>query len=162
MSRWLPFPLLALGLLLVWVLLTGSASPGSLLLGAALALGAARFGAALGLTPLRPRRPLAALALAGIVLVEIVRSNLAVARIVLSRGDAQRHSGFVRIPLTTRDPYALTMLACIVTATPGTLWVEYDSADNAMLLHVLDLKDEGEWMRIVRDRYERRLMEILG
>jgi multicomponent K+:H+ antiporter subunit E len=66
----------------------------------------------------------------------------------------------VRIPLDLRAPYGLAALACIITATPGTLWVEYDSADNTMLLHVLDLIDEEEWVRIIKDRYETRLMEI--
>jgi multicomponent K+:H+ antiporter subunit E len=59
-----------------------------------------------------------------------------------------------------RDPYGLAALACIITATPGTVWVEYDSAQGTMLLHVLDLVDEEEWVRIIKDRYERRLMEI--
>jgi multicomponent K+:H+ antiporter subunit E len=54
----------------------------------------------------------------------------------------------------------LAALACIITATPGTLWVEYDSADNTMLLHVLDLIDDEEWVRIIKGRYEKRLMEI--
>ena len=59
-----------------------------------------------------------------------------------------------------RDPYGLAALACIITATPGTLWVKYNSADNTMLLHVLDLIDEEEWVRIIKGRYEKRLMEI--
>ena len=71
-----------------------------------------------------------------------------------------KSSGFVRVPLDMRDPYGLAALACIVTATPGTVWVEYDSAEGAMLLHVLDLVDKEEWVRIIKDRYERRLMEI--
>lgn len=29
-----------------------------------------------------------------------------------------------------------------------------------MLLHVLDLIDEDEWRRIIKERYEKRLMEI--
>jgi multicomponent K+:H+ antiporter subunit E len=29
-----------------------------------------------------------------------------------------------------------------------------------MLLHVLDLIDEDAWVRIVKDRWERRLMDI--
>jgi multicomponent K+:H+ antiporter subunit E len=59
-----------------------------------------------------------------------------------------------------RDPYGLAALACIITATPGTVWVEYDSARGTMLLHVLDLLDEEAWIRIIKDRYERRLMEM--
>ena len=101
-----------------------------------------------------------ALELAWTVLVEVVRSNNAVARVILAPGRRELKSGFVHVPLDMRDPYGLTALACIVTATPGTVWVEYDSAKGTMLLHVLDLIDEEEWVRIIKDRYERRLMEI--
>ena len=52
------------------------------------------------------------------------------------------------------------MLACIVTATPGTSWAHYEAAANVLTLHVLDLVDEGTWVRQFKDRYERRLLEI--
>ena len=54
----------------------------------------------------------------------------------------------------------LAALACIVTATPGTVWVEYDSMRGTMLLHVLDLVDEKAWVRTIKNKWERRLMEI--
>ena len=160
MRRWLPFPLLTAALLALWLLLTGSMAPGTVVLGGVLALGAGRALTALDPPKSRFRRPRAALRLALVVLAEIVRSNNAVARIILRPVARHRRSGFVRIPLDMRAPYGLAALACIITATPGTLWVEYDSADNTMLLHVLDLIDEEEWVRIIKDRYEARLMEI--
>ena len=160
MRRWLPFPLLTAALLALWLLLTGSMAPGTVVLGGVLALGAGRVLTVLDPPKSRFRRPRAVFRLALVVLVEIVRSNWAVARIILLPDVRQRRSGFVRIPLDMRTPYGLAALACIITATPGTLWVEYDSADNTMLLHVLDLIDEEEWVRIIKDRYETRLMEI--
>jgi multicomponent K+:H+ antiporter subunit E len=160
MTRWLPFPLLSASLLAMWLLLAGSASPGALLLGSLAAVLGGRALLALDPERARLRRPRVALELARIVLVEVVRSNNAVARIILGPRSPDRTSGFVRVPLDMRDPYGLAVLACIITATPGTVWVEYDSAEGTMLLHVLDLVDEEEWVRIVKDRYERRLMEI--
>ncbi len=157
----LPHPLIVLSLLLAWLLLSESASPGAVLLGGVLAIAGAWAFASL--TPPRARlRRLAALpGLLRDVLVEVVRSNNAVARIILKpAGGATRRSGFVCIPLDMRDPYGLAALACILTATPGTVWVDYDSADGTMLLHVLDLVDEAEWVRIVKEKWERRLMEI--
>ena len=160
MTRWMPFPLLTASLLVMWLLLAGGASPGALLLGLLVALLGARALLALDPERARLRRPRVALELARIVLVEVVRSNNAVARIILTPGTRDRTSGFVRVPLDMRDPYGLTVLACIITATPGTVWVEYDSAESTMLMHVLDLIDPEEWVRIIKDRYERRLMEI--
>lgn len=165
MTRWLPYPVLSLGLLLIWLLLTGSTAPGAVLLGLLLALGGGRLAAALRAPRLRLARPFALLALLALlrdVLREVLRSNLAVAWIILSRQQGRRrHSGFVRIPLNTRDPYVLAALAVILTVAPGTLWVEYDSTDGSMLLHVLDLKDEDAWRRVIAG-YESRLMAIVG
>jgi multicomponent K+:H+ antiporter subunit E len=153
--------LLSFLLLTMWVLLNQTLAPGQIVLGAALALLLGWLS-----TTLRPLRPRvkglrAAIGLVFLVLADIVRSNLAVARIVLGLvRDREIRSGFVEIPLDMRDPHGLAMLAAIVTATPGTVWVDL-SADGSMLtLHVLDLKDEAGWIRWIKERYERRLMGI--
>lgn len=160
MRRLVPFPMLWATLLVMWLLLNESLTPGAVLLGGILSVAGARAMVSLDPPPARFRRPRAALGLALAVFVEIVRSNNAVARIILTPRARDRRSGFVRIPLEMRNSYGLTTLACIITATPGTLWVEYDSGSNVMLLHVLDLIDEEEWVRIIKQRYERPLMEI--
>lgn len=161
MTRRLSYPLVTLALLALWLLLAGSLSPGSLLAGAVLAL--AGTGAYAALAPPRARlRRLSVLpGLLRDVVVEILRSNDAVARIILQpRGPRARRSGFVLVPLDMRSPHGLAALACILTATPGTVWVDYDSARSTMLLHVLDLVDEEAWIRIIKDKWEHRLMEI--
>jgi multicomponent K+:H+ antiporter subunit E len=162
MTRLLPYPLLAAFLLAMWLLLARSISLGAILLGSIAALGACWALVALRPPRARLRRLRVMLELASVVLAEVVRSNNAVARIVLRvrERDVPRHSGFVLIPLDLRDPYGLAVLGCIVTATPGTVWVEYDSARSTMLLHVLDLIDGEDWVRIIKDRYESRLREI--
>jgi multicomponent K+:H+ antiporter subunit E len=95
-----------------------------------------------------------------LVLADIVRSNIAVARIILGLVGRERTSGFVNISLELRDPYGLAALACIITATPGTLWVSFDPAKGILTIHVLDLIDESEWMRTIKGRYERLLLDI--
>ena len=160
MSHWLTFPLLTASLLVMWLLLVGSVGPGALLLGLLLAFLGTRLLLTLGPPRTRLRRPRVALVLAWVVLTDVVRSNNAVARIILRPGTRNRRSGFVRVPLDMRNPYGLAVLACIVTATPGTIWVEYDSAQGTLLLHILDLIGEEEWVRIIKNRYEGRLMEI--
>jgi multicomponent K+:H+ antiporter subunit E len=104
----------------------------------------------------------AAAQLLWLVLADIVRSNLAVARIVLRRGTRGRTSGFLSMPLELRHPGALAALACIVTATPGTSWARYDAARHVLTIHVLDLIDEQAWLDTFKQHYERRLLEIFG
>ena len=108
----------------------------------------------------RPRRLAAIFRLAALVFTDIVRSNIAVARIILGLERRQWSSGFVEIPLELRDPYGLAALACIITSTPGTLWVDFNEASGTLTIHVLDLVDKSEWVRTIKGRYERLLLEI--
>jgi multicomponent K+:H+ antiporter subunit E len=96
-----------------------------------------------------------------LVLTDIVRSNIAVARIVLGLvRNREIRSGFVKIPLALTDPHGLAVLAGILTATPGTVWVDLDVPTGVLTVHVLDLKDESEWIDWIRNRYEHLLMRI--
>lgn len=155
-----PHPVLALGLFVSSLLLSGSFDAPSLALAAVLALAAPQVMRALDPQPIRLRSPKAMLVLAGLVAVDVVRSNWAVATIILGGAKRERRSGFIHVPLDLKDRYALAVLAVILTATPGTLWVEYDGASGRLLLHVLDLVDESDWIHLIKNRYERRLKEI--
>jgi multicomponent K+:H+ antiporter subunit E len=159
MRRWVPYPLLAAGLFVMWLLLTQSFSPGQVVLGGIVAILATHAMAAL-----RPERSTirsvpAIFKLAGIVAADIVRSNLAVASIILFPRQ-ERVSGFVRLPVDLRNRHGLTLLALIITATPGTCWVDFDRARGILLVHVLDLVDEEAWIRLIKRRYEALLLEI--
>jgi multicomponent K+:H+ antiporter subunit E len=153
-------PVLTAALLLTWLLLNDTLSLGDVLLGLLLATVLASSSGAL--RPLQPRirRGHLALVLFGLVLRDIVRSNINVARIVLGLRSRKLHSGFVKIPLDLHDPHGLAVLAAIVTATPGTVWVAHDAAKSVLTLHVLDLRSETEWIDWVKNRYERLLKEI--
>ena len=160
MTRLLPFPLVSAGLLAFWLLLNQTLSPGHFLLGSVVALIGGWGLAALQPPKARPRRPDRILLLAALVFVDIVMSNIAVDRIILGTKRNERAAGFVEIPLELRDPYGLAALACIITSTPGTLWVDFNEASGILTIHVLDLVNESEWVGIIKDRYERPLMEI--
>lgn len=157
--RWLPYPLLSTLLLLIWLLFNQSVAPGTIAVGVVFAMVLAKV---FGL--LRPPRarvrnyPLLARLFVRVVF-DVVRSNLAVARLILSR-HSRANSGFVAIPMSLTDHYGLAVLACIITATPGTIWVSHDSSTSILLIHVLDLVDEQSWIESIKSRYEHPLLEI--
>lgn len=160
MRKFLPYPILSFLMLMTWLLLNQSVSPGHILLGTAFAI----FGGWM-LLPLQPPRgkippPGAVIRLAFVVLADVVRSNLTVARIILGPRHRRLTSGLINIPLDLRNRYGLAILACIITATPGTLWVNFNPGSGILLIHVLDLIDEKTWIKTVKGRYERLLMEI--
>ena len=152
-------PLSAL-LFVVWLLLNQSVSPGTLLMGAVLAVLVP-----LGTKSLRPgsvtmRKPLLAFKLWAIVMRDFVRSNIRVATLILTRRPRDIPSGFVQIPLDMRDPHALALLAMILCLTPGTAWAEVSRDRSMLLLHVFEIVDADAMVAMIKQRYERPLMEI--
>ena len=152
---------LTAALVAMWLLLNQTLAFGQIMLGALLAI---LLGwAARRLRPLQPRlrRLYLVPLLLTRVLRDIVRSNVAVARIVLGLvRNREVRSGFVDIPLDMRDPHGLAVLATIVTSTPGTVWVDLSPDNSRLRLHVLDLRDEQDWIDWIKGRYEPLLMGI--
>lgn len=160
MKRWAPYPATSVFILGVWLLLNQSLAPGHIVLGSV--LGVALSGLLRRLDPpvLRIRKPHLLVQLAARVAWDIVRSNIAVMSIILSGRYRQIPSGFVRVPLLLTNGYGLAILGCIITSTPGTIWVSYDSKERVLLIHVFDLIDEAGWIRTIVERYEHPLREI--
>lgn len=159
MARMVPYPILSVFLLGMWLLLNQSLAPGHILLGCIIGLAGGLATASLQLPGGSVRRPFVLVRLAFVVLSDIIRSNIAVTRIILNPR-RKATSGFVEIQLEMRNHYGLVILACIITSTPGTVWVHYDNAKGRLLIHVLDLIDPETWVEIIKTRYERPLMEV--
>jgi multicomponent K+:H+ antiporter subunit E len=155
----LPYPLLAAGLALMWLLLAGF-TPGQLVLAVIVSVASSHALAALGEVSPRIRRWLAIPELFGIVLYDIVRSNVAVASILLSGRRRPRTSGFIVVPIRLRHPSALAILSIVLTSTPGTAWLDYSSTRGELLIHVFDLVDDAQWIDLIANRYEKLLLEI--
>jgi multicomponent K+:H+ antiporter subunit E len=155
-------PLLLIALLTgMWLLLNTTLGFGHALLGLAVSLLMVFGFRAVRPSKARLRRPQMALLLLWRVFVDIVKSNIAVARIVLDlHGKREVRSGFLDIPLDLRDAHGLAALSTIVTSTPGTIWVDLSPDGATLTLHVLDLHDERAWIDTIKRRYERLLMEI--
>lgn len=160
MRRLVPHPLLTVGLVVIWLMLTRF-SLGHLMLGTVIALIAGWAMGALQPTRVRISRWDLVVRLAVVVAWDILKSNAAVGWSILTNGHGgKRQSGFVCVPLTLRSPAGLGMLSIIITATPGTAWLEHDQDSGLLLLHVFDLREGSDWHTFIRNRYEAPLLEI--
>ncbi|MCK0538058.1 Na+/H+ antiporter subunit E [Alcanivorax quisquiliarum] len=161
MKRWLPFPIISALLLIMWLLLNETLALGHWLLGGLLAWGVPY--ATRRMQPLRAkkvRRPLMAARLVGVVLVDICKSCYQVSKVILGGAHRRRNSGFMMVPLDIKAPHGLAVLACIITSTPGTAWVELSADRRWLMIHVLDIHDEQWWIDTIKGRYETPLKAI--
>ena len=163
-----PHPVLSALLAVVWLLLQQSIALPQLIAAAAFAFFVPRLVRGF-LLPLQPRRPWRvglraaglALRLVAVVLLDIVVSNLTVARIVLWPR-SQPQPAWVRVPLELDDEIAITLLAAIITTTPGTVSCLVDETRREILVHALDCAAPAALVAQIKARYERPLKEIFG
>ena len=160
MKRPLPVPLAFVLLVVLWLVLNETLSLGAAVVGVLVALVAVDRTRALDVPRVRLHALRSVVVLFGVVLADILHSNVAVARIVLRPGPRRHVPAFVDIPLELRDRAGLAVLGCIITATPGTAWAGYDDVAGVLTLHVLDLDDADAMRGTIKGRYERRLQEI--
>ena len=145
-------------LAIVWVAITGSASFINLVFGfvlAAIALAIVRssYGGVLYLG--RIRRILVLLL---VFVCELAKSVWAVAVAVMSpRMDVK--PGIFAFPLTVDRDFEITLLANLITLTPGTLSVDVSDDRKTLYVHALDCSDPETIRRDIADGFERRIME---
>jgi multicomponent K+:H+ antiporter subunit E len=157
----LPHPALSMVLLLLWLALGNGTSAAWILLGVLLAialpLACRRFCQHMP----RMRRAYTAFELLLIVLGDIVRANLQVARLILGPV-ANMQPAFIEVPLDVHDPFVATLLGSIVTLTPGTVAIDVDEQSWVLQVHALNVADGDALIRSIKTRYEARLKEIFA
>ncbi|HET7301157.1 MAG TPA: Na+/H+ antiporter subunit E [Oleiagrimonas sp.] len=158
MKRWLAHPLLIVMLLLAWLVLQQSLATGTILIGLVIGLGLSRLWTRLDAPRVRVRHAGKLLLLGCRVVADIIASNWAVARLIVTR--RPHTSTFVAIELEVEQPAALAVLACIITATPGTIWVSHDSRLRRLTIHVLDSAAREQLVHNIKQRYEPPLREV--
>lgn len=162
MRKLLPHPGLSLLLVALWLMLVNRVSLNSLVFAAILAVILPLVTA-----PFWPDRPRirdrrAAAEFVAVVLWDIVKSNIAVARIVLFQPRARLTPGWVTVPLDLRQPEAVALLAGTITMTPGTVSADLSTDGRALLVHCLDCSDPDAIRDDIKSRYEARLQRIFG
>jgi multicomponent Na+:H+ antiporter subunit E len=89
----------------------------------------------------------------------LVMSNLRVAYDVLTPTHLMKPA-VIRMPLEARTPGEITVLANLISLTPGTLSLDVDEDANILYVHVMYLDGEDVTLAELKDM-ERRVLELL-
>lgn len=125
----------------LWVGLWRSTTPATLVTGVALAV--ALTWAVRRSDAHRERHRIHLVALVrylGHMLVALVRSNVELAREVLTPTDHTR-PGILEVQLPPSSELVLTVIANSITLTPGTITLELRAQTSTLVVHVLHLRD---------------------
>ncbi len=155
------FLLLNVLLALAWAALTGELTPENLLggfvLGYVLLFLSRR---ALGCTSYVTRVP-RVISFLVYFLVELFRANLRVAYEVLTPQQRMRPA-IVAVPLDIRGDLEITLLANLITLTPGTLSLDVSSDRRVLYVHSMYVDDIDAFRREIKDGFEKRVKELFA
>lgn len=96
-----------------------------------------------------------------VVLWDIIVCNFKVAKQVLGPMD-QLYPKWYRVPLDTDHEQVNTLLAMIITTTPGTVSAGIDQERGDILVHSLSTDDPETDIQDIKTRYEAPLMAIFS
>lgn len=158
--RILPHPVMSLVVALVWMLLVNRFAWGSVIFAAMLGLLIPVLTAPYWPGRAHIRNPGRILGYLGIVIHDIVKANIDVARIVLFKPSADLRPAWLVVPLELTAPEAIAVLMGTITLTPGTVSCDLAEDGSALLVHALHCPDPAATVDEIRTRYEARLKEI--
>ena len=151
--------LLNLILTLIWAAVTGQFTPENLLFGFGLGFVILFFTRDIVGTGAYGTRLPKVIRLFLFFLWELIRANLRVAYDVLTPGLRIR-PGVVAIPLDVKTDAQITLLANLVTLTPGSISLDISADRRVLYLHVMYISDPETIRREIKDGFERRILEV--
>jgi multicomponent Na+:H+ antiporter subunit E len=92
--------------------------------------------------------------------VELFKANLRVAADVVTPAHRSR-PGVVAIPLDARTDAEITVLANLITMTPGSLSIDVSEDRRVLYVHAMFVEDADEFRRQLKENLERRVLEML-
>lgn len=107
-----------------------------------------------------PGRVLRLVRFAGFYVRNLVSANLLVARSVVS-GHPEIRPAVVGFPMSVRSDLEVTLLANLISLTPGTLTLDIDGERHILWVHALHVTSADDLRRHLAD-LERRLQEAFG
>lgn len=104
------------------------------------------------------RRLWQVVSLALLFVYELLLSAFRVASIVL-RPKIELKPGIIAYPLTVDRDFEITMLANLITLTPGTLSVDVSEDRKTLYVHCIDVPDKQATIDDIKNGFERKILE---
>ncbi len=90
---------------------------------------------------------------------ELIMANISVLKVVL-KPKLDMKPGIIAYETKLKKPWEITILANLITLTPGTLVVEVSEDNSIIYFHAMDINDAEQDIADIRNKFERTIMEV--
>lgn len=143
----------------VWVGLTGEPTLVNTIFGLVLGFILGRLTGTRRLSARSLLRLPQALALAAFFLWELTIASVRVTALVLARRPPLR-TAVLAVPIELEHDWQITLLACLVTLTPGSVSLDVSTDRRTLYVHLLDCQDPERERAAIRTGFEERIRRL--
>ena len=93
-------------------------------------------------------------------LFELVKANLQVAAHVVTP-KFYMEPGIIKYPLDAKTDLEITLLANVITLTPGTLSLDVSDDRKVLYIHAMYVSDKDEFIDSIKNGFEKRILKIV-
>ncbi len=93
-------------------------------------------------------------------LYELIKANIEVAYDVITPRYYMQ-PGIIRIPLAAKTDLEITLLANLISLTPGTLSLDVSDDKKVLYVHAMYVKDKAQFISSIKNGFEKRLLDIM-
>ena len=90
---------------------------------------------------------------------ELILANIKVAYDIITPKHRMKPS-IIAVPLTVEKDFEITLLANLITLTPGTLSLDVSSDKKVLYIHSMYASDPEDFRKEIKDGFEKKLLEI--
>ena len=104
-------------------------------------------------------RIFAVLRLIYIFTIELLLSNISVLKVIL-KPKLDIRPGIFAYPTVLKKDWEITILANLITLTPGTLVIDVSPDNKILYVHAMDIDDADDAIKSIKDTFEKAIMEV--
>ncbi|MFD2630904.1 Na+/H+ antiporter subunit E [Oceanobacillus kapialis] len=105
------------------------------------------------------RRFMKILALLLLFMKELLSSNLEIVKLVYKRKQ-DFEPGIFELPIDVKSNWEITLLANLISLTPGTLSVDIAHDNSKIYIHAMHIHDREEAITSIKDTFEKAILEV--
>jgi multicomponent Na+:H+ antiporter subunit E len=151
--------LLNIGLAIIWMLLRNDFSPIEFFIGYVVGIALLYVLRRFLHFDFYFRRVIAIIKLILLFLWELVLANVDMAKIVLSP-KLNIEPGIIAIPTKLKTDWEVTLLASLISLTPGTVSMYFSEDGKTIYVHSIHVPDKEAMIKQIRNTFERAIMEV--
>lgn len=92
-------------------------------------------------------------------IIELIKANIDVVKVVL-RPRLNHQPGIVAVTTRLESNVEITLLAALISLTPGTVSMDFSDDSKTIYIHALDIPNKDEFIADIHNTFEKAIMEV--